>query len=189
MIVFYIVLIVLTATALGAEVLLRHVWHIRRFGLEKDFFEFHGKTIPIEDFIPNNLSLLLIYGFSSGVAGLIFLLMGMFWALSLFFGLLAGLWVNFFLVHFFYPLRERLRKNSLPEDYLKSGMDAVCASAINGDDYGEISVEYKEKAYRFPALSANGTDIAKGEPVVLVHNEQQVWWVEKGSEVFNAAEE
>ena len=180
----YIIIIVLFAVAAGADILLRHVWGIKRFGFEKSFFEFHGKTIPIEDFLPNNLSLILIYGLATGVFGAVYYGLGMYWALSLFFGLLSGLWVNFVLVHWIYPQRERLRKNTMPENYLQSGMDAVCASAIEGDSYGEIVVWYKNKNYRFPALSANGTDISKGEKVILVHNEQEVWWVEKDSEVF-----
>ena len=186
--VVYIAIIVLSATSLGAEILLRNLWGIKGFGVEKRFFDFHGKTIPIEDFVPHTVTHLLIFVFAFGVSGIIYLLL-MHWALSIFLGLLTGFWVTFILSHWIFPMRERVRKNTLPKDYLQSGMDALCSSAIDGDGYGEIVVEYNNRNYRFPALSANGTDINRGDKVVLVHNEQGVWWVEKDSEVFNIMNE
>ena len=54
---------------------------------------------------------------------------------------------------------------------------------------GEIEFAYKGKAYRFPAMSANETDIEEGEEVTVVHKEQGMCWVEKIAEELEEVED
>lgn len=64
MTVFYVILLVLSFALTAAEIVLESVLKIKNLGLEKRFFNFHGNTIPIEDFFPHSVFDCLIFAFS-----------------------------------------------------------------------------------------------------------------------------
>lgn len=49
---FYVVVTVVSAVTLTADMILRYMEKIGSFGLERRFHRLHGKTIPIEDLFP-----------------------------------------------------------------------------------------------------------------------------------------
>ena len=187
--VVYIRLLVLSFMALTAEVITRSAHGVKNFGLDKRWLDFHGSTIPAEDFLPHDVTETLISLLSLSVFGLIQLAMGMPGLVSVFCGIVFSLLVNFGLKHISIPAVKKIRGASLPKDKPDVDDKAVCTQRIIGDDYGEIEFTYKGTAYRFLAMSANETDIGEGEEVTVVHKEDGMVWVERVAEELEEVED
>lgn len=180
--VFCIILLVLSATALTAEIILRSVLKIDNFGLDKRFFDIHGSTIPIQDFLPHDVFDALIFAFSFSVLGLILTALTMPWMLTMFCGLIFGCLVLYGKIHLFEGAVMLIKKEKLPKDRPNTDDKAICTKHIDGDGYGEIEFLYKGRRYALNAVSANETDIDEGERVIVVHKEEGVCFVEREDE-------
>ena len=189
MIVFYLVLLVLSVAALTSETITRSAHGVKNFGLDKRWLDFHGSTIPIEDFFPHNVTETLIDLLSLAATGLILMAMGMPGIASAFCGIIFAMLVNYGIKHIALPIAQKVKGTALPKDKPDINDPALCTQRIAGDDYGEIEFVYKGKAYRFPAMSANETDIEEGEEVTVVHKEDGMVWVEKVEEELEEVED
>lgn len=180
--VFYLILILLSGVTLTTDLILRHTVNIKRFGLEKDFWQFKGNTVPIEDFVPHTLTMLLLFIFCFSISGAIYLAIGVFDVVSAIFGLCTAFLINFFAAHFVIPRYNKAKGKIVTE--LKTDDRAVCIERISGDGYGKIAIIKNGKSFEFSALSANETDIEAGAEVVVVDQNDGVYWVETPEEVF-----
>ena len=189
MTVFYVILLVLSFMALTSELITRSAHGVKNFGLDRRWLDFHGSTIPIEDFFPHDVTETLITLLSLSVSGLIFQAMGMPGIASAFCGIIFAMLVNYGIKHIALPLAQKAKGTALPEAKPDVNDTALCTQRIAGDDYGEIEFAYKGKGYRFPAMSANETDIEEGEKVTVVHKEQGIVWVEKVDEELAEVED
>ena len=187
--VVYLILLVLSFMALTAEVITRSAHGVKNFGLDRRWFSFHGSTIPIEDFFPHDVTETLIFILSLSVSGLIQIALGMPDVLTVFCGIIFAMLVIFGIKHLAIPFAEKVKGDALPKDKPDADDNAICTQRIAGDDYGEIEFIYKGKGYRFPAMSANGTDIEDGEEVTVVHKEDGMCWVEKVAEELAEVED
>jgi len=189
MIIFFLILTVLSFISLGAEAILRSVYKIKNFGAEKRFFNFRGKTIPIEDFFPHTVSEILIFILAFSALGLILSAIKMPAVGAVFCGLIFGLAAMYFKQHFFYDIFLRAKKEKLPNNMPDTDDKAVCTEGIFDGGYGKIEFVYKGRAYTLTAMSANETDIEEGEEVTVVHKEEGICWVEKIEEELSEGEE
>lgn len=189
MTVLFLALLVLSIAALTAEAITRSAHDVKNFGWDKRWLDFHGSTIPIEDFFPHDVTETLITLLSLSVSGLILLVMGMPGIATFFCGIIFALLVNYGIKHLALPLIRKIKGTALPDNKPDVDDTAVCTQRIAGDDYGEIEFVYKEKAYRFPAMSANETDIEEGENVTVVHKEDGMCWVERIAEELTEVED
>lgn len=189
MTVFYIILLVLSFTAITAELITRSAHGVKNFGLDRRWLDFHGSTIPVEDFFPHNVTETLITLLSLSVFGLIQIAMGMPEISSLFCGIIFAMLVNYGIKHIAIPTAQKIKGTALPTNKPDVDDTALCTQKIPGDDYGEIEFSYRGKGYRFPAMSANETDIEEGETVTVVHKEDGMVWVEKVQEELEEVED
>ena len=189
MTVFYIILLVLSFMALTSELITRSAHNVKNFGWDRRWLDFHGSTIPIEDFFPHDVTETLIDMLSLSVSGLIMLAVGVPGVLTVFCGVIFAMLVNYGIKHLALPLAQKAKGAALPKDKPDLNDPALCTQRIAGDDYGEIEFTYKGAAYRFPAMSANETDIEEGEEVTVVHKEQGMVWVEKITEELAEVED
>ena len=180
----YLFIVVLSGTALAADLTLRYVKKTGRLGWDKKWTFKKGRDIPVEQFLPDTISKLNVFFLSFSASGEIFLALGIVWYLTLPFGIMTAMLINFLSVHFLFPARERLNGTALPKNYLKSGDNANVSGKIPGDGYGKISIIYNERKYEFPALSANETDIDENLNVIIVAEQDGIFWVETEKEVF-----
>lgn len=185
----FVFLLVLSGTALAADIILRFVHSIGRFGLDKKFALIKGKTIPVEQFLPDTLSKFIAFVFSFSASALIFALPGLPWYVCTLFGALTAMLVNFITVHFLFPARDRANGQALPSRHFKAGDKVVVSERIPGDGYGKIYIVYKKRGYEFPALSANETDIEKDSEALIVTEQDGVFWVETETEIYSVLEE
>lgn len=186
---FFTVITIFSAITLAADVFLRYVLKIRRFGLERNFFSFHGEIIPIEKFLPNSVTQLAGFLLAFGVSGLLLDLFDLVWYISLFFSLLAAMISNFVVTYFIARLRSWLKEPYVDKNGFPSGTTAVCVESITDGGYGKIEVEYKKTRFQYPALSANETDIETGEKVIIVDMNQGIYWVETDNDVYDILNE
>ncbi|MCM1054451.1 MAG: hypothetical protein NC394_02915 [Bacteroides sp.] len=189
MIVFFLVPLVVSFVALAAEMIMRSAYKIKNFGVEKYWLDFHGKTVPFEDFLPHSVSELLIYILSFSAFGLILSAMSMPAVGSVFCGLIFGALVMYSVKHLFLNIYMRAKRELLPKNKPDADDRAVCLDEIVDGGYGSIEFIYKGRKYTLPAMSANETDIASGEEVTVVHREQGICWVEKINEELEEVED
>lgn len=186
---FYIIVAVVCVTAFTADMILRYMEKIRSFGMETRLHNIKGKTIPIEDLIPHNITMLTVFGTAFGVFGIFMKLLGIHpfisFPLALFFGSMA----NFTVMHFIKPIIAEASGDVLSVRTDLSGLEAVCTERIGGEDYGKISLVYKGRHYEFEAISEYETDIEKGEKVYILYRDEQFCVVEKQSEVLDVINE
>lgn len=177
-----LILLIVSALSAAAVLIMESVYKIKNFGLEKTWFNFKGKTIPIEDFLPHDLldTVALVFFFS--VSGLILTAVDMPAPLTVFCGVVFALLGLFAVKRLFLYLRKRLKGNILPKDRPNAGDYAVCKERIGGGSYGVITFKYRGEDYDFPAFSVNETDIEQGERVAVVDKEQGACWVERVDE-------
>lgn len=186
---FYIVVTVVSVVAFTTDMVLRYMEKIRSFGMEERLHNIKGKTIPIEDFIPYNITMLTVFGMSMGVFGIFLKLLDIHPFVSFPISVMFGCIVNFTVMHFIKPFFIGISGDILSDSTDISGYEGVCIERIGGDDYGRVEITYKEKKYDFDAVSANETDIEKGEKVYVVHREDALCFVEKQSEVLDIINE
>lgn len=179
MTVLCIILMVLSAVAITAEIIMRSVLKTENFGVEKRWLCLKGKTIPAEDFLPHDVFETLIFVFSFSLLGLILDILSMPWAGTLFCSLCFGALVLFGKKHFVSSFIIAFKGEKLPPDRPDVGDRGICRESIYGDNYGRITFEYKGHEYSINALSANETDIEMNEEVIVVHKEEGVCWVER----------
>lgn len=180
--VFFLVVLVISGVATAAELVLRCTMKIKNFAHGDDWIKFKGKTIPIEDFLPENVFPLIIFLFAFSAAGMILDALGIPFVIAIFCGIIFAALFNYMRKHFFKKLYLKLRGEFLPKNKPDTGDKARCSQDILNGGYGEIEFVYKNRSWFFPAMSANETDILKGEETTVVYKEQGICWVEKPEE-------
>ncbi len=186
---FYVVVTVVCVTAFAADMILRYMEKIRSFGMEERLHNIKGRTIPIEDLIPHNITMLTIFGTAFGAFGIVSKLFGIHGFVSFPASIAFGCIVNFTVMHFIKPFFVGISGDELNDRTDIGGMPAVCIERIGGDDYGRIELVYNGRKYDFDAVSANDTDIEKGEAVYVLYREDSLCFVEKQSEITDIINE
>ena len=186
---FYIALTVVCVVAFTADMILRYMEKIPSFGVEERFHNIEGKLIPIEDFIPNNITMLTVSAGSLGIFGIFLKLMNVNAVVCFLCSAAFGSIVNFVIMHFLKPFIENVSGTALSERDDISGYEAVCTRRIAADDYGRVSMIYKNRKYEFDAVSVNESDIEKGEKTYILYREEGLCFVEKQSEVLDIINE
>ncbi len=186
---FYVVVLVLGVTSFTADMILRYMEKIRSFGMEERLHNIKGKTIPIEDLVPHNITMLTVFAISLGVFGIFMKLLNINAFVSFPCSAAFACLVNFTVMHFIKPFVASVTGDELGSDTDISGTEGVCIERIPADDYGRIKLEYNGRHYEFDAISENETDIEKDEPVLVLYREDGMCVVEKQSEVLDIINE
>lgn len=183
---FYVVVTVVSAVTLTADLILRYMEKIRSFGLERRLHHIRGKTIPIEDFIPANLTMAAVFLLSFGMIGIFLTFFKMNGFVVFPIAVLGGALVHFFLVHFLFP---RISLRPIPKNEDLSACEAICTEPVTPDGYGSVKVTWKKHEYTFPAVCANEKEIEAGEKVVVLYREDGVCFVERDDRIMDIIDE
>lgn len=184
----YIIILVVSAVAFTADMILRYMEKIKRFGLEKELLDFHGKTIPFEDFIPHNITMIFVFLMTLSLSGLIMDFLLIQWYFSFPCAIIAAMLFNFFIIKVINK-GEKITKKTLPKDFDFAGKEAICVDFIAGDGWGKVKLVYNNKDYIYNAVSANETDIDENDKVLIVMENDNMLFVEKNSEIFDVLNE
>ena len=162
--IFYVMVTVVSAVAFTIDIILRYMEKIRSFGMEERLHKIKGKIIPVEDFIPHNITLLCVFFMTVGTTGILLTLLKLNGLISFPVSVMCGMFANFAAVR----ILRKVRNKPIPKSVDLNGVEAVCTEDIDGDGYGEIEFLYNNRRYTRPALSENETDIKKGETVLII---------------------
>ncbi|MCL1823671.1 MAG: hypothetical protein FWG44_05665 [Oscillospiraceae bacterium] len=186
MIYFYLVWAVLAATLLITDMVLLYMVKMKSFGLERKLFKFKVKTVPLEKFLPENLTVLFAALLCMGISGIIFDVTQLKWYMSLPVAITSGFVLCFFLQYFLKNTVDKHTDKTLPLGDAAANANGWVVEEIDGvnGDYGLIEFEYKELKFRAPAMSANETKIPEYEKVIVLFEENGFYFVQSIKEVY-----
>lgn len=185
----YIAMIVLSTVSGIADIVLRYMEKIKRFGLDKSFFFFKEHLIPIHRFVPNSLTQLILFVFSSGVFGLFSDNIGFTWYFSLPISFCTGSIVIYIFNSLCLTIDKKRNSCVLPKGDNAAELSGTCIEKIEGDGYGKVNFTYNNHVFVKNAVSANETDIEVGTVVIAVYENDDLYIVEKYSEIFDILNE
>lgn len=143
-----------------------------------------GKTIPIEQFIPQGIYGYMVFAAVFGYFGLLLLPLSIPWYFIVPADIAMGFIVNFIGTHFLSPAVKRFVNGKAPKPDDLTGYEAVALENIGGNGYGKVRVKYEGISYRFDAISVYHTDIESGEKVDIVTGEDELLFVQKKDEIY-----
>lgn len=182
---FYIIVTIVSTVTFTIDMILRYMEKIRSFGMEERIHNIKGKIIPIEDFIPHNLTLTALFFMAFGTSGILLMLIPLNGLIAFPCTVMCGMFANFTAVR----LMRKVRSKPLPKNIDLSGTKCVCTESIKGDSYGEITFNYNGIGYTMPAVSENETDIRKGESALIIFISEGVCFIEREDEVIDILNE
>lgn len=148
-----------------------------------------GKTIPIEQFVPQGIYGYAIFMAVFGYFGLILLPLSLPWYFIVPADIAMGLIVNFIGTHFLSPAVKRFVNGRAPKPDGLTGYEAVALENISGNGYGKVRVKYEGISYRFDAISVYHTDIEAGEKVDIITGEDELLFIQKKDEIYKILDE
>ncbi len=122
-----------------------------------------GRTIPIEQFIPQGIYGYAVFTAVFGYFGLMLLQLSLPWYFIVPADIAMGFIVNFIGMHFLSPAVKSFVNGKAPKPDDLTGYEAVALENIAGSGYGKVRVKYNGLNYRFDAISVYHTDIESGE--------------------------
>lgn len=183
--IFYLCVAVVAVCGFTADMILRYMEKIRSFGMEARLHHIKGKIIPIEDFIPYNLTLLTVFLIAFGVSGLLMKLLEMNSFVVFPIAVMCGMFTNFFVVR----LLRRIRFRPIPEREDLSECEAFCVEDISSDGYGSVCVKWEGRRYFFPAVPANDNGFSASDRVVILYRSDGVCFIEKSERLIEVLNE
>ncbi len=183
--IFYIAVTVVSTVTFTVDLILRYMEKIRSFGLEGRIHNIKGKLIPVEDFIPHNLTLAALFFMAFGTVGILLKLPGLNGLIVFPVCVMCGMFTNFAAVN----ILRKIRSKPLPKNVDLSGTQVTCTETIQTDGYGAVEFVFNGQRYSFPAISENETTIRKGETAVIILINDGVCIVERENEIMDILNE
>lgn len=148
-----------------------------------------GRTIPIEQFIPQGIYGYMVFMAVFGYFGLILLPLSLPWYFIVPADIAMALIVNFIGTHFLSPAVKRFVNGKAPKPDELTGYEATALENIVGSGYGKVKVKYEGRTYRFDAIPVYHTDIEAGEKVDIITGEDELLFVQKKDEIYKVLDE
>ena len=148
-----------------------------------------GRTIPIEQFIPQGIYGYAVFTAVFGYFGLMLLQLSLPWYFIVPADIAMGFIVNFIGMHFLSPAVKSFVNGKAPKPDDLTGYEAVALENIAGSGYGKVRVKYNGLNYRFDAISVYHTDIESSEKVDIVTGEDELLFVQKKDEIYKVLDE
>lgn len=148
-----------------------------------------GRTIPIEQFIPQGIYGYTVFMAVFGYFGLILLPLSLPWYFVVPADIAMALIVNFIGTHFLSPAVKRFVNGKAPKPDELTGYEATALENIVGSGYGKVKVKYEGRTYRFDAIPVYHTDIEAGEKVDIITGEDELLFVQKKDEIYKVLDE
>jgi len=191
MIYVYLTLMIISAAFMLVDMVLRYMEKLKNFGIERKLFTFTGQTIPAENFLPLTLSMVPVFFLGAGAAGYALSFIEFEWYFVLPLSLLTGSLTCFVIQYFIRNALNRKAGKTLPVKMQAAGIEGFTVERIepDGDGYGLVEFEYNDVRFRVPAVSANETPIPKQERVIVLYEEDGMYFVESIREVYDVIDE
>jgi len=181
----YLIILIISASALTADCILRYTAKIKNFGFEKRLFKIKGKTIPIEEFFPQSLTVLFLSAMVFSIFGLLFDFLGLDWYFSLPCAVSGGLIVCFCVQFAGKNALDYFFKNNLPKGETAANLDGYCVETIESGDWGKVILFHKDREYLVNAVCAKEeSEIEEGIKVICVYEQDGFYFVARVDEIY-----
>jgi hypothetical protein len=189
--VLYLILFVVSALGVAADVILRYVENIKGFGIEgRDGKLFRlpprfTATIPFDRLLPDNVTTLLIAVTAASGLGGILALLRVPWFLSLPCAGACGLLLCFIWQYHAKNIASALKRENLPKGEAAAGLEGYCSLEF-ADGYGKVTLTYKERGFEVYAGCSEDSDgnIAVNDKVVALYESDGYYFVVKPNDIF-----
>lgn len=179
-------LILLSGVFLALEFMSRVFFGKTLIPDQSELFERKKSRVEWQTVFPKNMLRLIVFVFTSAIAGLFLDLAGFAGWISMPLGAVGGLTFNFLLSTVFSRLYFKSKKAGEPSALALEGMSGVVTEDITAEEYGTIKVRVGEEGgvkkiarnYFFAGASANGRTLPVGTRVVVIYSEDGLCFVE-----------
>ncbi|MCL1881580.1 MAG: hypothetical protein FWF76_05325 [Oscillospiraceae bacterium] len=172
MTIFYLVILILSLAGIASEIIVRYVENIKYFGFSGKLFCLPQKfsdTIPLEKFLPENLTILFIALVSTAITGLAFTLLGAMWYISLPCAIIGGFTLCFIVQVHFRKVVALIKRTTLPRGENAGGISGIWSTSF-GDGVGKVRLSYKGLEYE---VNAGIYNIESGEEPLEISKESK----------------
>jgi hypothetical protein len=177
--IFYIIICTVSAVAFTADCILRYMEKIKSFDLEGKLFKVRkSTTIPLEKFLPENLTMLLFSTAIAGALGIVYHSAGLPWYLSLPSVIMSGLFVTFAVQFGGFNFVDFILKTNLPKGDDAADLDGYCTEFIEEGGWGKVKLFHKDREYEVNAVCAlPDCEIDEGLKVICVCEQDGFYFV------------
>jgi len=191
MIYFYFVLSVVSAAAFVADMILRYMEKIKSFDYEKPLFKFKSGTapsVPIYKFLPENLTMLIVFVMTMSATGALYTILGMDWFLSLLCGVSGGATVCFIIQYLIGNAIDSAKGRRLPKGEDASGLDGYAAEDIEAGGCGKAVFSYNDREYEARAANSGQIDLAKFDKITALYESGGFYFAVRSDKVYKEVE-
>jgi hypothetical protein len=158
---------------------------IKSFDFKKRLFRIKGGTIPVEKFLPENLTMLFLAVMVASACGSLYDIAGIRWYFSLVCASGSGLLICFTVQYLAENTIDSLKRNSLPVSEAAAGLDGYCVETIEAGGWGRVRLFHKDREFEVNAACVEDCGIESGERVIAVHENDGFYFVVKIFEIYN----
>jgi len=188
MIYFYFVLSVISAAAFTADMILRYMEKIKSFDYEKPLFKLKKRTVPIDKFLPQNLTMLIVFVLVMSVTGALYTLLGMDWFLSLLCGISGGSFACFIIRHVIMNTVAYAKGHKLPKGEDAAGLDGYAAEDIEAGGCGKAILFFEDREYEATAANSGRVDLAKFDKITALYESGGFYFAVRSDKVYKEVE-
>jgi membrane protein implicated in regulation of membrane protease activity len=183
---FYYIILIVSVFGFIADLVLRYTVKIKSFDFHRRLFEFKNgdPIVPVNKFLPDNLTMLLFTLIITSMAGVLFSFAGLAWFLSFPFSAAGGLTACFVVQYLWKNAADSVKKNNLPKGEDAAGLDGYCAEDIPIGEWGKVRLFHKDREFEAKGACAGETPLEKGDKVVAAYESGGFYFVFRIDELY-----
>ncbi|MCL2036740.1 MAG: hypothetical protein FWG83_05060 [Oscillospiraceae bacterium] len=195
---FYLFLLILSTSAFTADLILRYMEKIKSFDFNGRLFESlksKSKTIPLDKFFPESLTMLLLAVMAASATGSLYTIAGLDWYFSLPCALAGGMLICFAVQETLRRISDSFMQNNLPKGDEAAGLDGYCVEPFEPGEWGKVRLFHKEREFEVNAVHAlesppdtektkKTEKIEEGEKVISVYESDGFYFVVRVDRIF-----
>jgi hypothetical protein len=170
-------------SAFTADLILRYMEKIKSFDFDKKLHNIKSATIPLEKFLPENLTMLFLAIMVGGATGSLYDLAGLPWYFSLPCASAGGLAVCFAVQYMAENIINRIMENNLPGGENAAGLDGYCIEPIEIGGWGKVIFFHKDREFTVNAVNSAESEIQEGIKVISLYEKDGFYFVIRTDEV------
>jgi len=188
MIYFYFILLVISAFAFTADMLLRYLTGIENFGVEKQLFKPKEHTVPADKLLPGNITMLLVIIMTASATGALYTVAGMPGYLSLPCAVFGGMTLCFVIQYFVKNAVDRFKGRALPKGDSASGLDGYSLVDIEAGGWGRARLFWGDREFEVNAAVQGKTPVLSGEKITALYESGGFYFVVRSDKIYKEVE-
>ncbi|MDR0805055.1 MAG: hypothetical protein LBN42_04655 [Oscillospiraceae bacterium] len=186
----YVIFAVVFAVIIVVELSLGYIWGIQRFGFERKFFKFKKVyDIPIQDFVPNNITALIFSIWSAAMCGIFLSLIWDFLPFTIPISVGGGIlaeYARISIIRIYGMIRGIIPKEDKDGNTEQfDGLEGYVTVPTDGENIAKVMVEFNGAEYEKNAISLYHTPLDKYARVIIIHCTDGCFFVTTLGELYS----